>query len=77
VVDGESFVRITNQDVWRMFNEMDKKLTNIEHKIEDQVEERVEIRRRVRSLELKFYGILAGLLGGLTMFAAVIVKGGS
>jgi hypothetical protein len=74
--EGQDFVRITNREIWVTLNDVKSMVKDLERTTDEAVEERRDIRARLRALELKFYGVLAGLLGGLGMLTAILVKGG-
>lgn len=56
-----TFVRITNQMIWLKLQEIESKLAAI-----DDYE---EVKRQVKSLNFKFYGVVAGFVGALTLIA--------
>lgn len=74
--DGGDFVRITNREIWTMLTEVRAKVTDIANEMDSFNAERLDTRKRVRALELRFYGILAGLIGAFTVFGAIVAKGG-
>lgn len=55
--NGQTFVRVTNRDIWNKLNEIEKIVSTVP-----------EDHKKIRSLELKVYWILAGLT---TSFLAV------
>ena len=61
--DEPTFVRITNNMVWTKLLEIESKLIP--------ADDYAETKRRVKSLEMRFYGILAGLLAALTTVALI------
>jgi hypothetical protein len=75
--EGQDFVRITNREIWVTLNDVKAMVQDLERDKAEGIEERKDIRARLRALELKFYGVLAGLLGGIGMLAALLVKGGA
>lgn len=66
-----TFTRITNREVWVELQALRKAVTSLERTVTDEMP---DLRKRVRSLELRFYGILAGLIAALGTI--VYVKGG-
>lgn len=69
--NGESFVRITNREVYDRLGTVEAKLDNALRTIESRDASIAEHSKRIRSLELRFYGVLAGLVAAL----AVLVGG--
>ena len=68
------FVRITNREIWVTLNDLKDRVSALGRNIDESVGERIETHKRLRALELRFYGILAGLVGALTMFGAILLK---
>jgi hypothetical protein len=60
------FIRITNRDIWN-------KLDEIERDVRAFTE--ADLPKRVRALELRFYGILAGLVGAIAGFSVLLTRG--
>jgi hypothetical protein len=73
--DENEFVRITNREIWVTLNDVKTMVQDLERTTEEAIQERTDIRARLRGLELKFYGVLAGLIGGIGMLAAILIKG--
>ena len=65
-----TFARITNREVYDVVVQLRDRMGNVEQTIGNVLGENVELRKRVRGLELRFYGILAGLLGAVGAFVA-------
>ena len=63
--NGESFVRITNREIYDGLSDLKDQVKGIRADLTMVLSENVELRKRVRGLELKFYAILAGLTGAL------------
>lgn len=66
--DGKrTFVRITNEAVYTELQATRADLRALAQQINDYP----EVKKRVRALELRFYGILAGLVAALVVLAKV------
>lgn len=63
--NGDSFVRITNREIYDGLNDVNDQVKSMRTDLSNILAENVELRKRVRGLELKFYAILAGLIGAL------------
>ena len=72
--DDLGFVRITNREIWQMLTDVRERVVDIAAEIESWQLERVDLKKRIRALELRFYGILAGVIGGLVTFAAILLR---
>ena len=60
--EPQDFVRITNREVWEKLGRVETKIDQALTKQEKADEERADHSKRIRSLELRFYGILAGII---------------
>ena len=56
------FVVVTNKEVYDVVMETRDEVVELKSLLVRETDEKVELKKRVRSLELKFYGILAGLI---------------
>ena len=76
-------VRITNREIYDMVvdlkdelraskSELKADIKELKTEVHNEDEDVTELQSRVRSLELKFYGILAGLVGAV----AILLKAG-
>lgn len=65
--NGQEFVRITNREVWIRLGTVEAKLDDALSKIAFRDRTIEEYGKRVRALEFRFYGILAGLIGALVV----------
>jgi len=66
-LNGEqTFIRVTNQMIWVKLNEIEDRL--------DDLRDYPEVKKNVRKLELKFYGILAGLISAVAVLGVVLPK---
>jgi hypothetical protein len=72
--DGNgAIIRITNREVYDGLLKVEKSVDHLVQRVDYVLGENVDLRKRVRGLELRFYGILAGLIGALTiLFSGVI-----
>lgn len=66
---GRTFVTITNRDVWESVNKLRDEVRNYTQQTSDYP----ELKARVRGLELKFYALLAGVIGAIVL---IVAKGG-
>lgn len=60
------FLRITNRDIWNKLNEIEEEVRGFSQ---------ADLPKRVRALELRFYGILAGLIGAIAGFSVLLTRG--
>jgi hypothetical protein len=60
------FLKITNRDIWNKLNEIEEDVRGISQ---------ADLPKRVRALELRFYGILAGLIGAIAGFSVLLTRG--
>lgn len=65
---GRTFIRITNESVYA---ELQATRADV-RALANSLSEYPEMKKRVRNLELKFYGILAGVIAA---FGAVVMSG--
>jgi len=63
-------VRITNREVYDVVIQLRDRVASLENRLDNVLSENVETRKRTRGLELKFYGILAGLVGAVVVVLA-------
>ncbi len=74
------FVRITNREIYDGLREVQKQMEKLENNMNLIMKDNIEIRReyggRIRSLELRFYGVLAGLIAALTSLGVGLGVGG-
>lgn len=56
------FISISNEDVYRKLERMDDKLNTLSRNFDHVTSDTDDLKRKVRALELRFYGILAGLI---------------
>ena len=66
--DGETFVRITNAMVYAELQATRADLRDLASRVSDYP----DLKKRTRALELKFYGVVAGLIAAV----GVVVAGG-
>lgn len=61
------FVRVTNREVWQQLRTVEAKLDDALRHIENQNLQINDNIKRIRALELRFYGVLAGLVGAVVI----------
>lgn len=69
--DREEFVRITNREVYERLGTVEAKLDSALSTIDKQNAALIDYGKRIRALELRFYGVLAGLIGAMAILARV------
>jgi hypothetical protein len=69
-------IRITNREVYDSLLKLEKTTDHLVSRVDYVLGENVELRKRVRGLELKFYGILAGLVGAVAVLLTGSIGGG-
>lgn len=78
--NGSDFIRITNREIWDGLQDVKLRLTSLENRVDtvlgENVAQRQEYGKRIRSLELRFYGVLAGLVAALTALGVGLGTGG-
>jgi hypothetical protein len=65
--NGSSFVRITNREVYDRLGGVEAKLDDALRNIRSRDKTIEEYGKRIRALEIRFYGVLAGLIGALVV----------
>lgn len=77
---GASFVKITNREIYDGLTGVQRGLEEVKVQMAIIMKENVDIRKeygnRIRSLELRFYGVLAGLIAALISLGAGLGVGG-
>lgn len=67
--DNGAFIRITNREIYDGLVDVKQHVAALENRVDVVLRENVEIKKeygkRIRSLELRFYGVLAGLVAAL------------
>jgi hypothetical protein len=63
--NGHGGVRIGNRELYDAIQRLEHQVIRMEGRIDKVLGENVDLGKRVRSMELKMYGILAGLVGTL------------
>ena len=63
--ESPTFARITNREVYDAVVQLRDRVASLENRVDNVLGENVELRKRTRGLELKFYGILTGLVGAV------------
>lgn len=64
--DG-AFIRITNREVYDRLGGVEAKLDDALSNIRSRDKTIEEYGKRIRALEIRFYGVLAGLIGALVV----------
>ena len=70
----EHGVHISNREVYDLLIVVRDEVRSNSAFIEGIIEENIDIKKRTRALELKFYGVLAGLVGAVTVMLAAPVS---
>lgn len=65
------FIRITNREIYDGLSALKEEVRDMRTLVQNVLSENVELRARVRSLELKSYAIMAGLLGAVAVLMKV------
>jgi hypothetical protein len=60
-------VRYTNKEIMETIRSLEFHIQGLERRVDSVLGENVDLRSRVRGLELKFYGVLAGLVGAIVI----------
>lgn len=68
---GEGFIRISNRELYDMMSQVRDRVASLENRVDNVLGENTDLRKRVRALELKSYGIMAGLLGAVVVLLRV------
>jgi tetrahydromethanopterin S-methyltransferase subunit G len=68
--ESPTFARITNREVYDAVMQLRDRVAALENRVDNVLGENVDLRKRTRGLELKFYGILAGLIGAVAVTLA-------
>lgn len=72
--DNGSFVRISNREIYDGLLQVRDRLAALERRVDSVLGENVELGKRVRRLELRFYGILAGLVSAVILLLSNLGK---
>jgi hypothetical protein len=73
--EENEFVRITNREVYERLGKVEAKLDDALRTVTSQNATLIDQGKRVRALELRFYGVLAGLVGGFMALGVALSKG--
>jgi len=65
--NGNSFVKISNKEIYQGLMDLKDEVHNMKVLLTTVLEENIDLKKRVRLLELKSYGILAGLIGAIVV----------
>jgi hypothetical protein len=69
--DGQVFVRISNRQIYNELTRLTKAVDKLESRVDNVLSENVDLRKRTRALELRSYGIMAGLLGAVVVLLKI------
>lgn len=75
--DQAPFHVITNKDIWNSLQEVIKNQSDWKASLETITAEQKTQSEKVRALELKFYGVVAGIIGALGLVAMALFTGGT
>lgn len=83
--NGEQpFHVVTNRDVWKELRNLSEAITGLTSELSGFMKERQDLEssvdshgERIRSLEFKFYGVVAGLIPGYIYIAIALFKQGA
>lgn len=64
-------IRISNRELYDMLVQLRDRVGSLENRVDAVLGENVDLRKRVRGLELRFYGILAGLVGAIVVLLRI------
>lgn len=67
-------VRITQREVYDAVQAIGREVAALRLEVQAEVASNRDLTKRVRSLELKFYGVLAGLIGAVGALVAGVVR---
>lgn len=75
--DAQTFVRITNRQIYDALTRQENELAKLTNRVDNAfgengvmakiLAENIDLRKRVRGLELRFYGIAAGLMAAIVV----------
>ena len=68
---GEGYVRIGNREIYDILVQVRDRVSKLEDRVDNVLSENVDLRKRVRGLELRFYGIAAGLLSAIVVLLRI------
>jgi hypothetical protein len=73
--NGNNTIRITNRELYDTIQVLSNDVRDIKSGMETYKTDNRDLRTRVRALELRFYGILAGLVGAIIILLRVSTGG--
>lgn len=68
------FHSISTRDVWDKLDALEKSVTKAVTRMEAQTEKTEENSERIKALELKLYGTIAGLIAAVTILVTGILQ---
>lgn len=70
MADDNSFIKITNREIYDTLQHLNETVRSMEGRVDAVLTDNLTLKKeyggRIRSLELRFYGVLAGLIAALT-----------
>lgn len=75
MADNGDFVRISNREIYDAVRDLQKTTGRMDDRMGSLLNENTDTKKRLRKLEIKVYGVLAGT-GGLFLTAVTIVARG-
>lgn len=73
-VPDNGLIRVTNRELYDMMQEVRDRVFAVETKLDIVFRDNEDVAKRVRALELRFYGILAGVIGALAIVIQQVAK---
>lgn len=73
--NGNDFIRITNREIWDKLTSVESRVGSIDGRLNNILTENVDFRSRIRALEIKVYGVLAGTAALVATAVATIARG--
>ena len=69
-----TFITISRREIFQSFQRIEQEVRGLRTDMTNILSENVELRKRVRSLELKYYAVLAGLVGALVASIGITAR---
>lgn len=73
---GSGFIRVSNREIYDGLMEVKAEVRDMRVLVQNVLSENSDLRKRTKALEVKFYGVLAGLLGAVVVLLKVGGVGG-
>lgn len=71
MADETPFIRIGNREIYDALRRLEGTVASLDSRINTVLNENAQLGKRVRGLELRFYGVLAGLIAALAVLLKV------